>query len=389
MTSTRLSFHAQPTLVLFGRRVHSFRACGVMGLLLATALAITLTAFAGLSQAVVAGLLATGLLTFLVLAMATKVLTGNETLIYYHHEIAILLCAAGVLSAFGLPVLPYLDLNALWLGVFLACGRGGCLMVGCCHGRPHHWGVRYSDAHVAEGFPDCYVGVRLFPVQALESLVVLSIVAAGAWLFLQGRAPGTVLSTYVVTYSLARIWLEELRGDGARPYWGRFSEAQWTSMALIAATLFGEWQGRLPWSGWHFAVGLGAAVSMGVLSSTRRARRAVLRPRHATEVAGILKTLASSEGRVSVRRTSLSIGISTQSLGRLRDARAVLYSLSRVDRRLTPGEARALAGLITNLACARGGAELRPELQPGHHGVFHLILRDGAQSVQPKEALHV
>jgi hypothetical protein len=369
----------------FDREWRSFQVCGATGLLLATALALALTAHAGLSQAVVAGLVATGLITFLVLAMATKVLTGNETLIYYHHEIAILLCAAAVLSAFGLPVLPYLDLNALWLGVFLSCGRGGCLMVGCCHGRPHHWGVRYSEEHAAEGFPACYVGVRLFPVQALEALVVLSIVAAGAWQFLHDRPAGTVLSTYVVTYSAARIWLEELRGDGARPYWGRFSEAQWTSLLLIAGVLFGEWQGRLPWSGWHFATGLGAAVSMLVLAGTRRADHAVLHPRHASEVADIIKRLAASEGRgVPVGRTSQSIGISTQSLGRLRDAQAVLYSLSRADRRLTPDEARALAGLIMNLACARS----RPELRAGRHGVFHLILRDAPQPDPPKGALH-
>ena len=41
------------------------------------------------------------------------------------------LVSAAVLSALDLPVLPYLDLNALWLGVFLTCGRCGCLMVGC------------------------------------------------------------------------------------------------------------------------------------------------------------------------------------------------------------------------------------------------------------------
>ncbi|CAN7510845.1 prolipoprotein diacylglyceryl transferase [Variovorax sp. LjRoot84] len=385
MTSERHTLPIRPTLVLFGRRVHSFRACGVMGLLLATALALALTAHAGLSQVVAAGLLATGLITFLVLAMATKALTGNETLIYYHHEVAILLCAAAVLSAFGLPVLPYLDLNALWLGVFLSCGRGGCLMVGCCHGRPHHWGVRYSEEHAAEGFPACYVGVRLFPVQAIEALVVLSIVAAGTWQFLQDRPAGTVLSTYVVTYSAVRIWLEELRGDGARPYWGRFSEAQWTSLVLIAGVMLGEWQGRLPWSGWHFAMGLGAAASMLVLAGTRRAQYEVLHPHHAGEVADIIKRLAASErGAVSVRRTSQSIGISTQSLGRLREARAVLYSLSRADRSLTPGEARALAGLIMNLACARHQSELRP----GRHGVFHLILRDAPQPDPAKGALH-
>ena len=382
---TPVSSPLRPTNVLCGWRQHSFRLCGAIGLVLATALTSVLISKAGLSHGVGAGLLASGVLTFLVLAMVSKILMGREALIYYHHEVAVLAGAALLLSLLALPVLPYLDLNALWLGVFLACGRCGCLMVGCCHGRPHRWGVRYGEEHAAEGFAACYVGVRLFPVQVLEALVVISIVAVGTWQFLQERPAGTVLSIYVVSYSAARIWLEELRGDDARPYWGRFSEAQWTSLLLVGGALLGEWQGRLPWSGWHFALGLAAAVSMLVLAATRRAQHAVLHPRHASEVADIVRCLEASQGgAVSVRRTSQSIGISTQSLGRLLEARTVLYSLSRADRRLKPEEARALAGLITQLTCAQPCCELRS----GGHGVFHLILRDAQQLEREKGALH-
>ena len=44
-------------------------------------------------------------------------------------------------QALELPVLPYLDLTCLGLGIFLVCGRQGCLMVGCCHGKPCGWGI--------------------------------------------------------------------------------------------------------------------------------------------------------------------------------------------------------------------------------------------------------
>ena len=358
----------RPSVVVFGRRFHSVRACGVAGIVLATALAATLIGVAGLSFGVAAGLLASGLATFFVLAMATKLLTGNETLIYYHHEIAILLVTAAVLGAWGRPVLPYLDLTALWLGVFLSCGRGGCLAVGCCHGRPHHWGVRYSEAHAAEGFPAAYVGVRLFPVQALEALIVTAIVVAGAVLFIQGHPAGTVLSTYVVTYSTARIGLEELRGDSVRPYWRGFSEGQWTSLALIAGVLLGEWQGRLPFSAWHGGLGAVAVLAMLWLAAARRRQRGAVHPRHAFELAAILGTLSAAQPGLSVRRTSQTVGVSTQPL----DAQAVLYSLSRVDREMSANEARAISRLILNLACLRG----RPELRQGGHSVFHLIVRD-------------
>jgi prolipoprotein diacylglyceryltransferase len=362
-----------PTVVLFGKRFGSFRVFGGLGFVLATAVSMALISAAGLSYVVAGCLLASGFVTFLALAMATKIITGHETLIYYHHEIAILLVAAVLLSASGGPVLPYLDLNAIWLGIFLSCGRCGCLMVGCCHGRPYHWGVKYGDAHAFEGFPEAYVGVRLFPVQALEALVVISIVVACVHQFLQGWTAGTVLTTYVLTYAAARIWLEELRGDRARPYWGRFSEAQWTSLLLIVGIVLGEGQGRLPLSGWHIAMCVGAATSMLVLAASRRVERAVLHPHHASEVAAIIKSPYTTKGSISVRRTSLSIGVSAQSLGRLDSADAVLYSLSRVDRCLTLREALDLARLIVNLASRFSS---RQELLHGHHGVFHLILHN-------------
>lgn len=360
-----------PGVVLFGRRFHSFRVCGVAGILLATGVTAALIAATGLSFAVGAVLLASGLATFVVLALATKVVTGSETLIYYHHEIAILLVAAGVLTLSGRAALPYLDLNALWLGIFLSCGRAGCLMVGCCHGRPHHWGVRYTEAHAAEGFPPVYVGVRLFPVQALESVVVIGIVVAGVVQLLQGRPAGTVLSTYVVTYAAARIGLEELRGDAARPSWRGFSEGQWTSLALVASVLLGEWQGRLPMSRWHAGIGVAAALAMLCLALARPRAREALQPRHAHEVAEIVRLPETPTRVPRVHRTSRTIGISMQTMVGQPSAPTTLYCLSRADRAMTPSEARAMAGLIANVAGPGG----RAELLRGRPGIFHLIIR--------------
>lgn len=363
----------RPRVTVFGRCVSSFQVCGAVGLLLATGLVSVLAAHQGLSAIVVACLLASGLATAFVLAMATKVLTGREALVFYHHEIAILSTGALLLQALGAPVLRYLDLNALWLGAFLVCGRQGCLMVGCCHGRPHHWGVRYSDAHAREGFAACYVGVRLFPIQALESMLVAAIVAAGSVMAWRGDRAGSVLCFHVVSYCAVRIWLEELRGDAARPYWGRFSEAQWTSAALMALVLAGEWQGRLPRTHWHLGVGLATALGLTVLAVAGRARHRILAPRHAGEVAGLIHSLAlPQQGPIAVRRTSQAFGVSTQSLGCVGGRPVALYSLSHAGRRLEAGEARALSGLIANLIGARGVRDLLR----GSRGIYHLIVRE-------------
>lgn len=358
----------RPTLTLFGRRWSSFQICGAMGLLVGTSLAMFLATQSGSSRAVVGGLLAMGVLTFLALAMATKIITGRESLVYYHHEVAILSTSAVLLAAFDQPVLPYLDVTALGLGVFLAFGRCGCLMVGCCHGKPHSWGVRYGQQHATEGFPACYVGVRLFPVQALESITVAVIVAVGVVLVLRGDRAGAALSWYIVSYSTARIWLEELRGDRARPYWLRLSEAQWTSLLLIVSVMLAEWQGRLPFSRWHLVICAGAATSLLVIAWSRTIAHAIVHPRHASEIAEIVKSPSGTGRSVSVHRTSLSIGVSTESLG---GGGAMLYSLSRADRRLTLSEAHALARLIVNLVSRSGR---RQELLRGNYGVFHVIV---------------
>jgi hypothetical protein len=361
-----------PRVRALGRSWSSFHVCGVTGLALGTSLALWLAGPAALSRSVIVVLLGSGVVTFLALAMATKIATGREALVYYHHEIAILAVAAGLLAALDLPVLPYLDVTALGLGVFLACGRCGCLMVGCCHGRPHRWGIRYGAEHAAEGFPDRYVGARLFPIQAVEAVIVAAIVTAGAGAILAGRPAGTAWSIYVVSYAVLRIWLEELRGDGVRPYWRRLSEAQWTSLALIAAVAASAWQGRVPASAWHVAAVVIAACSALAIAVHHGGRRALLQPRHADEIAEIVSAGAARSARdIAVHRTSQTIGVSTQALGPAADGEAVLYSISRADRRLTPDEAATVARFIADVVAS--GAER--ELVRGGRDVFHLIVR--------------
>lgn len=261
----------RPRLLLFGRRRSSYRVCGVAGLGVATALATVLAAHSGLSHAANGALLVTAIGVFLALALATKAIVGQEALIYYHHEVAILAASAAVLAAFGWPVRAHLDVMALALGTFLAFGRVGCLMVGCCYGTPHHWGVEYGEEHAAGAFPRHLVGVRLLPVQLFEALVVVLLVVMGSVLFLQASPAGTALSWYVVGYAAARFWLERVRADYGRPYWRGFSEAQWTSLVLMSGTVAAEWQGRLPFSPWHTA--LWASVGLGMPALTLRMYR--------------------------------------------------------------------------------------------------------------------
>lgn len=359
----------RPAWRIAGRDVSLFHICGVSGLFVGTGLGVWLAMRTGLSPLLVMGLLGVAIVVFAVLALATKVVLGREALIYYHHEVAVLVSVGAVLRAIDAPVLPYLDVTILGIGAFLAFGRCGCLMVGCCHGRPHGWGVRYSAAHAREGFPTCFVGVSLLPVQVFEAAIVACIVAAGAAAVASSQPAGTALSGYVVLYGLARIWLEELRGDRTRPYWLGISEAQWTSALLGTLAIGAAWRGHLPLTPAHAWVSAAIALSLVTLAATRTDAHRLLHPRHASEIAEILHA-SPSTGAVQVQRTSLTVGVSA---GELRGVArpAVHVSLSRADRALTTREARALAGLVTHLL---GAAGKEGALFCGARDVFHLVL---------------
>jgi hypothetical protein len=111
---------------------------------------------------------------------------------------------------------------------------------------------------------------------------------------------------------------------------------------------------------------------MAWLAASRRGTNAILHPRHAGEIAEVVNAAPSVDGSIAVRRTSHTIGVSSQSLGPLGGADAVLYSISRADRHLTPGEAKAIARLIFDIAAPRGAVW---ELVRGGYDVFHLIVR--------------
>lgn len=367
----------RPQVTIRGRALPAFQLCGYAGLACAVTLALTLVARAGLSPVIMLLLIVSSVLTFFALAYASRLISGEEQLVYYHHEIAVLCVATLVLLALGQPLLPYLDATILGVGAFLACGRIGCLMVGCCHGRPHAWGVCYRPAHAAEGFPRYYVGVRMFPTQAIESAWVLCVVIVGSGMVLAGRAPGAAFAWYVVAYDIGRFLLEFMRGDRGRPYYGGFSEAQWISMALTLLVAGAELAGWLPLEWWHAGAALGLVLIAALAAWRRRGQRpvlyALLLPGHVAEIAAATAprwlSLTESAGPDPVACTSLGIMISAGTAPAA-GGPARLYTLSWRDGPLSDRAARVLADLIMRLRHPAA----RADLVKGGQATFHLIV---------------
>jgi Prolipoprotein diacylglyceryl transferase len=382
----------RPRISVAGHTCSAFKACGYTGYFLSIALGLILVTWQGLSPWIMAGIVGTTTLIFLVLAMAAKIVRGEEQLVYYHHEIAIMAAAILFLRLAHAPILPYLDATMLGLGLFLVCGRIGCLMVGCCHGRPARWGVTYRAEYAAEGFPQYLVGVRLFPVQAVESLWALMIVVVGTIVLLIGGRPGEVFAWYVVSYGMGRFVFELTRGDADRPYMLGLSEAQWTSVLLVTLLAGAEGAGLVTFHSWHLGVVallVGASAAIALVGRLRRiSRYQLLDPRHIRELACAVRRVSAEVGRgigdwrstsmvkgISVARTSQGIQIAagrTGGSGGLADH----YSFSQQNGVMTQDTAKILANFVVQFE--------RPScphmLISAEQGVFHLLIVRGTVS---------
>jgi hypothetical protein len=370
-------------ICLFGRDFPAFQVCGYTGLLFAVALGLFVVGKTGLSLWVISVIAIAAMATFLVLAFATKIITGEEQLIYYHQEISILLVSALLARLLHRPVLPYMDVTILGVGTFLAFGRIGCLMVGCCHGRPCSWGIRYRSEHADEGFARYLVGVRLVPIQAVESLFVFMVVIAGTIDVLRGHPAGTAFTLYTIGYGFIRFCLEFFRGDSDRPYTLGFSQGQWLSLWLMCSVAWAELTGRMPFHAWHLAVTLALPAIMLLAAIWRRLDKAetfrIHHPQHVSEVAGAIDSLSDfcclleSEripDTIPVAQTSTGFQISAGNTHGDKHAPAH-FTISRRGRHISEKPAASMADLILQL---KPGFTLRDVIPGIEKGVFHLLL---------------
>lgn len=358
----------------------AYKVLGYAGLAMGIVLIMILANFHSLSIWSLTVVVSIGVVSSYVLAIGTKMILGIERLVCYHHHIAVGGATALASLIMGEEAARYLDVVAMGLGCILAVGRLGCLLVGCCYGRPGRWGVCYGEEHAAAGFPAHLVGVRLFPIQLVESLWVFGIVAVGSVLLVRGAAPGEALAWYVVSYGLGRFCFEFARGDDARPYLLGFSEAQWTSLTLMGGVVAGEWSGVLPLHSWYVMTTAGIAFVMMIIALRRCLRRVpkhrLLHPRHVREIAEAIDQLSAPNiatadhlGKLRIARTSLGIRLSTGMVegpgGPIRH-----YTISCADGPIN----KATVDLLSRLILTLRPASVSGRIASPSGDLFHLIV---------------
>jgi hypothetical protein len=272
-----------------GRPRPAFRTCGTIGFGVAVIVAIFSAVAGHRSLLALAESIGIAVLSFFAWARGRRALTGVENLVLLEHVWFALLCVAAFLYWRGLPVSATLDPFCAGLAFFLAGGRAGCCLVGCCHGHPSSVGFCYPAGHAADGFSAHLVGIRLFPVQALEfiGLVAIGVSTAVAIPFAE---PGHPTVWFLLSYSLIRFSLEEIRAD-ERPFLWEMSLPRWMCLAEVTFAL--AWTHPTGWIAIAFVV-----IALG-LHLGRSSSRRVLRVSHIEELRTILRNYQSREARTS------------------------------------------------------------------------------------------
>ena len=119
----------------------------------------------------------------------------------------------GQAALFGLPIGTLLDTTTPGVFVGIAIGRPGCVLAGCCVGRPttSRWAIWSSDRRI---------GVRRYPVPLIEAGFAVVVAAATLSALLVGVTDnsGAVFVASMAAYVLFRQLLFPLRED---PHSGR------------------------------------------------------------------------------------------------------------------------------------------------------------------------
>ena len=107
-----------------------------------------------------------------------------------------------------LPLWKLADAMAPSIALGYVFGRIGCLLNGCCYGRPCElsWAIHFPQGH--ESYPN---GVH--PTQIYDSLLNLGLYLALAWLYRRKKFDGQVFAAYLMCYAVTRSIVETFRGD--------------------------------------------------------------------------------------------------------------------------------------------------------------------------------
>ena len=154
---------------------------------------------------------------------------------FYGGLIAAVVVALLYLRRHKLPLWTTTDVFAPGIALGHVVGRLGCLMAGCCFGRPASvpWAITFRDpaAMANVGTP---LGVPLHPTQLYEAGAEALILVFLLIFERRGRPfPGRTFWSYMLLYGISRFVIEFYRGDSRGMVFDVLSTSQFVSVILV------------------------------------------------------------------------------------------------------------------------------------------------------------
>ena len=165
--------------------------------------------------------------------------------VFYGGLIAAFFTALWLVGRYRLPRWTTADMIAPGIALGHVVGRLGCLLAGCCYGRPTDvpWAITFTNpvAAVNVGTP---LQIPLHPTQLYDAGAELLILAGLLIFERRGRKfPGRTFWLYLLLYAVSRYVIEIYRGDERGTLLG-FSTSQFVSILLVPVSLVMLWRLR-------------------------------------------------------------------------------------------------------------------------------------------------
>jgi phosphatidylglycerol:prolipoprotein diacylglycerol transferase len=127
-----------------------------------------------------------------------------------------------------LPLLKYLDVGALSAPVIIFFVRVGCLMAGCCYGKPTNFPIHLVFRNPASTAYLYYPNVPLHATQLYSMMNAALMLVVLYTVYRRRRFDGQISALFLTYYGVTRFFIEFLRGDADRGLYfgGRISTGQ-------------------------------------------------------------------------------------------------------------------------------------------------------------------
>lgn len=166
--------------------------------------------------------------------------------VFYGGLIAAVLVGIWLVRKYQLRIWTMGDLMAPGIALGHVIGRVGCLLAGCCYGRPTSmpWAVMFNDPAAAlnVGTP---LAIPLHPTQLYDAgaeLLILGVLLATER---KGRKfEGRTFWAYLLLYAISRFIIEFFRGDDRGMAFNLLSTSQVVSAAIVPLSLLMLWRLR-------------------------------------------------------------------------------------------------------------------------------------------------